>query len=57
MPIGLECQIIFATADNGNWRYAIKTVTITANQTYVFDFNETTVVTEAELEIIINGLP
>ncbi len=57
VPIGLECQIIFATADNGNWRYAIKTVTITANQTYVFDFNETTVVTEAELEIIINGLP
>ena len=57
LPIGLECQIIFATADNGNWRYAIKSVTITANQTYAFDYSETTVVTEAEMETIINGLP
>jgi hypothetical protein len=57
VPVGLECHIIFVTADNGSWRYAIKSVTITANQTYVFDYNETTAVTQAEMETIINGLP
>lgn len=57
LPIGLECQMIFATAHNDNWRYAIKSVTITENQIYTFEYSETIVATEAELTLLINGLP
>ncbi|QXP61043.1 hypothetical protein [Olleya sp. HaHaR_3_96] len=57
IPIGLECQMIFATAHNDNWRYAIKSVTITEDQTYTFEYSETIVATEAELTLLINGLP
>lgn len=57
IPIGLECQIIFTSESNGNWRYAVKPVTITANTTYSFDISETSVTTEAELTAIINALP
>jgi hypothetical protein len=57
IPVGLECHIIFATEDNGNWRYAIKAVTIAANDVFTFTIEETAVATEAELTTIINGLP
>ncbi|WP_340201533.1 hypothetical protein [Ascidiimonas sp. W6] len=57
VPVGLECHIIFATEDNGNWRYAIKAVTIAANDVFTFTLGETTIATEAELTTIINGLP
>lgn len=57
IPVGLECHIIFATEDNGNWKYAIKAVTIAANDVYTFSLGETSVATEAELTAIINGLP
>lgn len=57
IPIGLQCHIIFATEDNGQWRYAIKAVTIAANQVYVFTLAETTVGTEAQLIAAINALP
>lgn len=57
IPIGLECQIIFATEEDGNWRYAIKSVTIAADDVFTFTYDETTVVTEAQLTAIINGLP
>jgi len=57
VPIGLECHIIFISEDNGNYRYAIKAVTIAANDIYTFTFTETSVVTEAQITAIINGLP
>jgi len=57
IPVGLECHIIFATEDSGNWRYAIQAVTIAANAVYTFTFAETNIATEAELTAIINGLP
>ena len=57
IPVGLECHIIFVTEEDGNWKYAIKTVTIIANDVITFTEAETAVVTEAQLTTIINGLP
>lgn len=57
IPIGLECHVIFATEDNGEWRYAIKAVTIVADDIITFDFSETAIATEAEFVNIINALP
>ncbi|WJS95983.1 hypothetical protein NYQ10_05880 [Flavobacterium johnsoniae] len=56
IPVGLACHIIFATEDNGNWRYAIKGVTTTANAVYTFALAETTVGTEAQLVAAINAI-
>lgn len=57
IPIGLEMHVIFVTEENGNWRYAIKGVTVAANDVYVFTEGETTVGTEAQLVAAINALP
>ncbi len=57
IPIGLECHIIFVTEDNGNWKYAIKAVTIADNDVYTFTESETAIASEAELTATINGLP
>lgn len=57
IPIGLECHVIFVTEDNGQWRYAIKSVTVAANDVYVFTLAETTIGTEAQLIAAINALP
>jgi len=57
IPVGLECHVIFVTEDNGQWRYAIKSVTIAANDVYVFTLAETTIGTEAQLIAAINALP
>lgn len=56
IPVGLACHIIFVTEDNGNWRYAIKGVTTTANAVYNFTLAETTVGTEAQLVAAINAI-
>ena len=57
IPIGLECHVIFVTEDNGIWRYAIKPVTIVANDIVTFTMDDTTTGTEATLTALINGLP
>lgn len=57
IPIGLACHIIFATEDNGQWRYAIKPATISANATYSFSLSETILGSEAQLVSAINALP
>lgn len=56
IPIGLACHVIFVTEDNGQWRYAIKGVTTTANAVYTFTLAETTVGTEAQLVAAINAI-
>ncbi|MWB96563.1 hypothetical protein GON26_19535 [Flavobacterium sp. GA093] len=56
IPVGLACHIIFATEESGQWRYAIKAVTIAANQTYTFTLAETTIGTEAQLVAAINAI-
>ena len=57
IPVGLACHIIFATEDNGQWRYAIKPVTISENAVYTFTLSETIVGSEAQLIAAINALP
>jgi hypothetical protein len=56
IPIGLACHVIFATEDNGQWRYAIKAVTVTAGAVYTFTLAETTLGTEAQLVAAINAI-
>ncbi|WP_264535901.1 hypothetical protein [Flavobacterium sp. N1736] len=56
IPIGLACHVIFVTEDNGQWRYAIKAVTVAANDVYTFTIAETTVGTEAQLVAAINAI-
>ena len=56
IPIGLACHVIFATEDNGQWRYAIKAVTVAANDVYTFTLAETTVGSEAQLVAAINAI-
>jgi hypothetical protein len=56
IPIGLACHVIFATEDNGNWRYAIKAVTVAPGDVYTFTLGETTVVTEAQMIAAINAI-
>ncbi|MBS7230214.1 hypothetical protein KHA90_04185 [Flavobacterium psychroterrae] len=56
IPIGLKCHVIFVTEDNGQWRYAIKAVTIAANDVYTFTLAETIVGTEAQLVAAINAI-
>ncbi|WP_308993139.1 hypothetical protein QLS71_008570 [Mariniflexile litorale] len=57
IPIGLECHVIFATEDGGDWKYAIKAVTIVENGIITFTEGETSIATEAQLTTIINALP
>lgn len=57
IPIGLECHVIFATEEDGQWRYAIKAATIALGDVYVFTNAETTLGTEAQLVAAINALP
>ena len=47
----------FATEESGQWRYAIKAVTVAAGDEYNFTLSETTVGTEAQLVAAINALP
>lgn len=56
IPIGLKCHVIFATESNGQWRYAIKAVTVAANDVYTFTLAETTVGTETQLIAAINAI-
>ncbi|MEO8517085.1 MAG: hypothetical protein ABI426_10085 [Flavobacterium sp.] len=56
IPIGLQCHIIFATEDNGQWRYAIKAVTTTANAVYTFTLSETVVGSESQMIAAINAI-
>lgn len=56
IPVGLECHVIFVTEENGNWRYAIKGVTVQANDVYTFTMAETTVGSEAQLIAAINAI-
>lgn len=56
IPVGLKCHVIFVTESNGQWRYAIKAVTVAANDVYTFNLTETNVGTEAQLVAAINAI-
>ncbi len=57
IPIGLECHIIFVSEQDGDWKYAVKAITIEENGIITFTENEMATATEAELNTIINNLP
>lgn len=57
IPIGLECYVIFVSEQDGEWVYAIKPVTIVADQIIVIDDAELDTITEAELIALIDALP
>ncbi|MFH6602340.1 hypothetical protein ACEZ3G_02545 [Maribacter algicola] len=57
IPIGLECHVVFTTEENGQWLYAIKSVTIADGQTIEITDADLNIATESELEALINGLP
>ena len=56
IPVGLACHIIFVTEENGQWKYAIKGVTIASGAIYNFTLAETSVGTEAQLIAAINAI-
>jgi len=56
-PIGLAAHIIFISEENGNFRYAIKSLTIEENQVVAFARQQTEIATVSELKVIVNTLP
>ncbi|MEX0997547.1 MAG: hypothetical protein WDZ45_10900 [Flavobacteriaceae bacterium] len=56
LPVGLEVHLIFVSAEEDLWRYAIKSITISENQTYTFAHSETQTATLAELQALIAAL-
>lgn len=57
IPIGLECHVIFVTEEANDWKYAVQAATIEENGIITITDGETSIVTQSQLETIINGLP
>jgi len=57
IPIGLECHIIFITTEDGDWKYAIKPVTIANDDIITFTLNELTIGDDTAVQGAINALP
>lgn len=57
IPIGLECHVIFVTEEDGDWKYAIKEVTIVEDEIITIIEDNTATVTESQLVNLINALP
>lgn len=57
IPIGLECYVIFVSENDGEWTYAIKAVTIVADQVITITDAELNTITEAQLIAAIDALP
>ncbi|NMH28676.1 hypothetical protein [Flavobacterium silvaticum] len=55
VPVGLACHVIFISEDNGNYRYAIKPVTISEGDIVTISLSETVTGTEAQLVSAINA--
>lgn len=56
-PIGLEAHIIFLSEHEGDFRYAIQTITVENGQQVTFTLEETAIATVEELTQVINNLP
>lgn len=57
VPIGLDMHVIFMTEKDGQWRYAIKGVTVAEGDQYDFSLSETTLGSEQDLVDAIAALP
>ena len=56
-PVGLDCYLVFVTAQGDKYRYAIKPQVLTASHEVTFSLSETTVGTKEQLTAAINALP
>ncbi|PKP26853.1 MAG: hypothetical protein CVU03_01425 [Bacteroidetes bacterium HGW-Bacteroidetes-2] len=56
-PIGLQAHIIFLSEHEGDFRYAIKTITVVDGQLITFTIEETSVASLEAVTQIINALP
>lgn len=56
-PIGLEAHIIFLSEHEGDFRYAIQTITVENGQQVTFTLEETNIASLEDLVQIINNLP
>lgn len=57
IPIGLQCHVIFTSEANGQWLYAIKSVTIADGETISIMETDLSAASESVLETLINELP
>lgn len=57
IPIGLECYVIFVSENDGDWIYAIKHVTITADHVIVIDDTDLATISQEDLIDAIDALP
>lgn len=57
LPIGLDAHIIFLTTEGEDYRYAVQSITIEADQSLIFTIEETSVVSHTELIAAIDALP
>jgi hypothetical protein len=56
-PIGLQAHIIFLSEHEGDFRYAIQTITVEDGQQVAFTLEETAIASVEDLTQIINNLP
>lgn len=57
LPVGLEVHLIFVSAEENLWRYAIKPITINENGLFTIAHSETQTATLEELQTLIAALP
>lgn len=57
LPVGLEAHLIFVTAEENLWRYAIKPITVSENALFTIAHSETQTATLEQLQTLIAALP
>jgi len=57
LSIGLQFHIIFLSEHEGNFRYAIQTITVVNGQQVIFTLEDTSIASLEEITQIINALP
>ncbi|MCK8481612.1 hypothetical protein [Psychroserpens algicola] len=57
LPIGIQVNLIFVSEDDGEFTYALKTVTIEADQVYQFSESELQTTSASALETLVRNLP
>lgn len=57
MPVGINLHVIFLSGSAGSYQIAVKTVTVSANQTLVINPGDINPATPADVTNIINYLP
>lgn len=55
--VGDKCNIIFATAKDGKWFYAIKPIVVTKEGILTFNYEDLHTATETQFKAAINALP